>query len=115
MSPWRDHRLRGRHFADVFAKGSAINGRLLRIHYLDSGAGPARLGMAVSKKRAGNIVQVNRIRRRVREQFRLRKGKLAGMMLAVVLRADCRTEDDARAAAAECRGLLEKLAKRKER
>lgn len=112
MSPWRDHRLRERHFADVFAKGSVIHGRLLRIHYLDAGAGPARLGMAVSKRRAGSGVQVNRVRRRVREQFRLRKGRLAGMMLAVVLRTDCRTEDEARAAGADCRGLLLRLAKR---
>lgn len=111
LPPWRDHRLRGRQgFAAVLSAGQAVQGRYLRIHYLAIESGPARLGMAVSKRHAGTGVQYNRVRRRIREQFRLHHGQLAGLAVAVELRAACRTQAEARAAASECGELLQRVA-----
>lgn len=110
LSPWRDHRLRGpQDFAAVLSAGEAVDGRYLRIYYLAL-PGPARLGMAVSKRYAGTGVQYNRVRRRIREQFRLHNERLAGLAVAVELRASCRTPTEARAAAAECGELLQRVA-----
>lgn len=110
LSPWRDHRLRGpQDFAAVLSAGEAVEGRYLRISYLAL-PGPARLGMAVSKRYAGTGVQYNRVRRRIREQFRLHNERLAGLAVAVELRASCRTQAAARAAAAECGELLQRVA-----
>ena len=111
LSPWRDHRLRGpQDFAAVLSAGQAVNGRYLRICYLALAPGPARLGMAVSKRYAGTGVQYNRVRRRIREQFRLHNERLADLAVAVELRASCRTQAEARAAAIECGELLQRVA-----
>lgn len=111
LSPWRDHRLRGpQDFAAVLSAGQAVEGRYLRICYLALAPGPARLGMAVSKRYAGTGVQYNRVRRRIREQFRLYQERLTDLAVAVELRAACRTQAEARAAAAECGELLRRVA-----
>lgn len=111
LSPWRDHRLRGpQDFAAVLSAGEAVEGRYLRICYLALAPGPARLGMAVSKRYAGTGVQYNRVRRRIREQFRLHNERLADLAVAVELRASCRTQAEARAAAIECGELLQRVA-----
>jgi ribonuclease P protein component len=50
------------------------------------GDGTTRLGLAVSRKTARRAVDRNRIKRRVREGFRLRQGLLSGLDIVVIAR-----------------------------
>lgn len=50
-------------------------------------AGEARLGMAVSIRAAGNAVRRNRIRRLIRESFRMHRQELPAVDLLVTARA----------------------------
>jgi len=62
--------------------GDALFAVIARVNETD---GP-RLGMAVSTKAAGNSVQRNRIRRIIRESFRLRQHRLPSVDLVVSAR-----------------------------
>jgi len=66
-----------------------------------------RLGLAVSVKTAGNAVERNRIRRVIRETFRLHQHELP--MLDIVVNARARARG---AAAAELRASLDALWKK---
>jgi ribonuclease P protein component len=55
-----------------------------------SGSPTARLGLAVSLKVAGNGVERNRIRRIIRESFRLRQHDLPALDLVVIARSRAR-------------------------
>jgi ribonuclease P protein component len=59
---------------------------------MNSADGP-RLGLAVATKAAGNSVQRNRIRRLIRESFRLRQHELPPCDLVVSARAGVRGVD----------------------
>jgi ribonuclease P protein component len=50
-------------------------------------AGEARLGMAVSLRAAGNAVRRNRLRRLIRESFRMHRQELPAVDLLVTARA----------------------------
>ncbi len=65
-----------------------VQGRFLRMTALRSSAAdpapPARLGL-VTSRRVGGAVQRNRVRRRLREMFRARRGHFVpGLWLVVV-------------------------------
>jgi ribonuclease P protein component len=62
----------------------------------------ARLGMAVSARAAGNAVNRNRIRRLIRESFRMHREELPAVDVLVTARAGC--------AKAANRDILESLA-----
>jgi ribonuclease P protein component len=49
----------------------------------------ARLGMAVSARAAGNAVNRNRIRRLIRESFRMHREELPAVDVLVTARAGC--------------------------
>jgi ribonuclease P protein component len=64
-------------FQAVFAEGKRISGRYFRLHArIPSDAVLARLGVAVSKRVDKSAVVRNRLRRQVKEAFRLQSGHL---------------------------------------
>lgn len=69
------------------ADGRRIGNAVFGIHCLPNDCGHARLGMAVGLRVAGNAVRRNRIRRCVRESFRLHQHLLPPMDLFVSARS----------------------------
>jgi len=64
-----------RDFARVFAARRRAPGALLTVYVDENDLAWSRLGMSVGR-RVGNAVTRNRVRRRLREAFRLQKDKL---------------------------------------
>jgi ribonuclease P protein component len=58
-------------FNKVFEKPRRVSENLLIILYIDNDSGRARLGMAISKKIIAKATQRNKIKRIIRESFRL--------------------------------------------
>jgi ribonuclease P protein component len=67
-----DLRLRSKlQFDAVYAGGRRIDDRFFGLRIKPNGLAHARVGLAVAVKTAGNAVKRNRLRRLVRESFRL--------------------------------------------
>ncbi len=66
----------------MFDQRRAIANPLFKVHYADSDA--PRLGMAVSRRVSPRAVDRNRIRRQIRESFRLIRPRLAPMDFVVL-------------------------------
>lgn len=82
----RTARLTGaRAFDRVFAARQVRSSRYFRIHYTVSEAAGAtpRLGLTVSRRVARRAVERNRVRRQIRESFRLLRPELAGLDFVV--------------------------------
>jgi ribonuclease P protein component len=75
-------------FARVRETGAVVRGKLLVLGFLEvAGSAETRSGF-VTSKRVGNAVIRNRIRRRLREIYRLHRSTLrAGFWLVVIARA----------------------------
>ncbi|MCG6864218.1 MAG: ribonuclease P protein component [Thiogranum sp.] len=84
----RDHRLLGAaQYQRVFKQCEhKASDRLITVLAAANGLDHARLGMVVSIKAAGNAVKRNRVKRLIRESFRLQQGMLAGEDLVVLVR-----------------------------
>ncbi len=81
----RDARLlSGAAFQRVFATRRVHGNAWFRMHYAP--AEQARLGMAVARKVSGKAVVRNRIRRQIRESFRLNRLALAPMDYVILAR-----------------------------
>ncbi|MFO7602617.1 MAG: ribonuclease P protein component [Gammaproteobacteria bacterium] len=65
-------------FERVFAKPARRTDKYFTILYLCNDGDVARLGLAISKKRARRAVDRNRIKRLVRESFRQHQDELQG-------------------------------------
>ena len=70
-------------FQRIFRSGAKLQTPHFRVSIRPNGLSHARLGVTVGRK-IGSAVQRNRIKRRVREFFRLNKGSLPGSSDLVV-------------------------------
>jgi ribonuclease P protein component len=83
----RQARVRARaDYARVFEQARRTSDPLFSLHWLP-GEAPARLGLAVSRKVSTRAVVRNRIKRNLREQFRVLRQQLAQGDYVVVARS----------------------------
>jgi ribonuclease P protein component len=83
--------LRKVDYEAVYARGRRLGDGLFGISFLRrEPPGPSRIGMSVGLKAAGNGVQRNRIRRVIRESFRLAQHELEGVDIVVTARSGVR-------------------------
>jgi ribonuclease P protein component len=88
------HRLRrAADFDRVYRNGRRAGDGLFAVNALANDAGYARLGLSVSERSVGNAVRRNRVRRIVRELFRLRHATLPPADFVVTSRAGARDAD----------------------
>lgn len=81
----KDERIRNRRdFQIVYDRGVRRGSEHFVVVFLENTSGTKRLGITVSKK-VGNAVKRNRIKRLVREFFRLNKARLPGAGDIVVI------------------------------
>ena len=97
-------------FSSVFGFRRAIRGKLLMLHYQPrpDGLNDARLGVVVGKKLLKRAVDRNRLKRIIREQFRLVRKDLPAFDLIVRLAVKA-APLDGRMIAGDFLSLLDKL------
>lgn len=79
-----DLRLRSKlQFDAIYAGGRRIDDHFFALRVKANGLTHARVGLAVAVKTAGNAVKRNRLRRLVRESFRLAQHGLPGVDVVV--------------------------------
>jgi ribonuclease P protein component len=79
-----DLRLRSKlQFDAIYASGRRLDDRFFGLRIKPNGIGHARVGLAVAIKTAGNAVARNRLRRLVRESFRLAQHGLPAVDIVV--------------------------------
>lgn len=82
----RSRLLKAADFEAVFKTGRRFNVGAFTAVMSPNGMGIARVGFALSKKHAPKSVQRNRIRRVLRERFRLAQHQLVAVDLVLMLR-----------------------------
>ena len=88
------HRLRSAaDFERVYRNGKRAGDGLFAVNAHANDSGFARLGMSVSTRTVGNAVRRNRVRRIIRELFRLRHATLAPLDFVVTSRPGAREAD----------------------
>lgn len=96
--------LRPADFARLRESGRRLGSRHLNIQYCNRDEPGARLGMAVSRRVSKLAVVRNRIRRQIRENFRLHRARLPACDIVVSARQSAATQSNA-----ELRAELEAL------
>ncbi len=71
-------------FAHVFEKATRSRDKWFTVLCRENDDGPARLGLAISKKHCRKATARNKIKRTVRESFRQHKAALSGLDIVVV-------------------------------
>jgi ribonuclease P protein component len=94
----------GAEFTACFAARQRLSGRYFLLHWRQAGAASARLGLAIAKRVEPTAVGRNRIKRQLREAFRLRCATLPALDLVVLARAEA-----ARAATTALRADIDAL------
>ena len=89
LPSWRRVR-RKSEFETAYAQGWRLGDGFFGVIVRPNGAAGARLGLAIGTKVAGNSVERNRIRRVIRESFRVRQLDLPAVDLIVSARARVR-------------------------
>lgn len=80
-------------FKLVYQKGKVFGNRNLVLHYLKNGEDTNRLGIVVSKKVSNRAVVRNKIRRQLKEAYRMNKDQFVeGYDLVVIAKASCKDE-----------------------
>ena len=86
-----DLRLRSKlQFDAIYASGRRLDDRFFGLRIKPNGVGHARVGLAVAVKTAGNAVVRNRLRRLVRESFRLAQHALPAVDIVVAAKIPAR-------------------------
>lgn len=80
-------------FEAAYARGRRFGNGFFAVTAMPNDIGGPRLGLAVSVKNAGSSVERNRIRRTIRESFRLHQHELPPVDLVVSARARARDAD----------------------
>jgi ribonuclease P protein component len=91
-------------FDQLYARGKRLGNSHFGMTVHPNNQGQARLGLAVASKPFGGSVPRNRIRRLIRESFRLRQHELPGVDMVVSARPGAR-----QASPAELRASLDGL------
>ena len=86
--------LRPADFARLRESGRRLNSQQLSIQYCDRDGSGARLGMAVSRRVSKLAVVRNRIRRQIRENFRLHRARLPACDILVIARQSAATQSN---------------------
>jgi len=71
-------------FGRVFKKATRSRDKLFTVLYRDNDEGAPRLGLAISKKHCRKATARNRIKRIIRESFRLHQSQLSGLDIVVI-------------------------------
>lgn len=79
-----------RQYPAFLQQASLIRLGVVAVHYAFNELGYSRLGVIVSKKAAGNNVNRNRIKRVLKEWFRVNQDRLGGHDVIVVAKAPVR-------------------------
>jgi len=86
--------LKPTEYSRVFKNPVRSSDRLLTILAVTNGVNHARLGLAISKKNAKRAVDRNRIKRLVRESFRLNMHKMPDIDLVVMAKPVTKNADN---------------------
>lgn len=78
-------------YARVFAGARRVADRYFTVLVIQNAYGRARLGLAVSKKTAPSAVARNRIKRQIREAFRVHQQEIGGKDLVVIAKVPARS------------------------
>ena len=79
-----ERRLRSKlQFDALYASGKRVDDRFFGLRVRPNGLGFPRIGLAVAVKTAGNAVKRNRLRRLIRETFRLAQHELPAVDIVV--------------------------------
>lgn len=87
--------LKPAEFSRVFKQAIRSSDRLLTILAISNHLSYPRLGLAISKKNAKRAIDRNRIKRVIRESFRLNQGKLPGIDCVVLAKPATRLATNA--------------------
>ena len=85
---------RSKDFAAVFLSRNRSSDKLFLFLAIDNDKNEARLGLAVPKRNVTKAVERNRVKRLIRESFRLRKKKLKGKDVVVFVKKQFDTKQD---------------------
>ncbi len=80
-------------FREVLGQRQSVHGKFFSIHVAGNSLSHARMGLTVSRKVSKRAVQRNRIKRQVRESFRLNRGDLEELDFVVVAKPGCAGRD----------------------
>ena len=84
---------RSHEFQKVLKKGTSYNGSLLKVYTIKNGKGFNCIGFAVGKKVTKSSVKRNRIRRLMKETYRINENKLNnGFNIVIVWKTNCSFE-----------------------
>ncbi|TAN52911.1 MAG: ribonuclease P protein component [Methylococcaceae bacterium] len=88
-----DRLLNARDYSNVFANASRASNRYFTILRRSNGLAHPRLGLVVAKKNIKKAVQRNRVKRAIRESFRLNKPALPKQDFVVLVKASAADAD----------------------